>query len=143
MCAGPCPAPPPALIRPAERSTRAHQPRATIVDMPDTHLITVEPLGVDVPCRADQTILDSCLRHGVNLPHACTHGTCGTCKVEVLDGDVELGDASAFALLESERGEGKALICTATPRTDVTIEADVEEEDGVVFHPVRENNLRV
>jgi len=106
--------------------------------MPETHLITVEPLGVDVPCRADQTILDACLRHGVNLPHACTHGTCGTCKVEVLDGDVELGDASAFALLESERGEGKALICTATPRTDVTIEADVEEEDGVVFHPVRD-----
>lgn len=106
--------------------------------MADTSTITVEPLGVDVPCRSDQTILDACLRHGVNLPHACTHGTCGTCKVEVLDGDVDLGDASAFALLESERTEGKALICTARPRSDVTIEADVEEEDGVVFHPVQD-----
>jgi phenol hydroxylase P5 protein len=104
----------------------------------ETHTITVEPLGVDVPCRVDQTILDACLRQGINLPHACTHGTCGTCKVEVLDGDVELGDASAFALLESERAEGKALICTATPRSDVTVEADVEEEEGVTFHPVRD-----
>jgi phenol hydroxylase P5 protein len=74
----------------------------------------------------------------VNLPHACTHGTCGTCKVEVLDGDVDLGDASAFALLESERAEGKALICTARPRSDVQIEADVAAEEGIVFHPVRD-----
>ena len=98
----------------------------------------MEPLGVDVPCRADQTILDACLRHGVNVPHACTHGTCGTCKVEVLDGEVELGDASTFALLESERNEGKALICTATPSSDVTIEADIEQEEGVTFHAVRD-----
>lgn len=106
--------------------------------MGETCTITVEPLGIDLPCRPDQTILDACLRHGVNLPHACTHGTCGTCKVEVIDGDVDLGDASAYALLESERNEGKALICTARPRNDVTIEADVQAEDGVVFHPVRD-----
>jgi phenol/toluene 2-monooxygenase (NADH) P5/A5 len=106
--------------------------------MADTCTITVEPLGIDVQCRTDQNILDACLRHGVNVPHACTHGTCGTCKVEILDGEVDLGDASGFALLESERTEGKALICTATPRSDVTIEADVEEEDGVTFHPVRD-----
>lgn len=103
-----------------------------------SHTITVEPLGVEVSCREDQSILEACLRQGVNLPHACTHGTCATCKVEVLDGEVDLGEASAFALLDSERAEGKALICTARPKTDVTIEADVEEEDGVVFHPVRD-----
>lgn len=106
--------------------------------MTQTRTITVEPLGVTVQCGPDQNILDACLRQGVNVPHACTHGTCGTCKVEILDGDVDLGDASVFALLDSERTEGKALICTATPRSDVTIEADIEEEDGVTFHPVRD-----
>lgn len=107
-------------------------------DVTHSHTITVEPLGVEVSCREDQSILEACLRQGVNLPHACTHGTCATCKVEVLDGEVDLGEASAFALLDSERAEGKALICTARPKSDVTIEADVEEEDGVVFHPVRD-----
>jgi phenol/toluene 2-monooxygenase (NADH) P5/A5 len=111
--------------------------------MNQTYTITVEPLGVDVTCRADQNILDACLRQGVNLPHACTHGTCATCKVEVLDGSVDLGDASVFALMEFERAEGKALICTARPRSDVTIEADVEEEAGVTFHPVRDFTGRV
>ncbi len=106
--------------------------------MSNTHTITVEPLGVEVTCREDQTILEACLRQGVNLPHACTHGTCGTCKVEVLEGDVDQGEASAFALLDSEREEGKTLICVCKPQSDVTIEADVEEEEGVVFHPVKD-----
>ncbi|WP_396905657.1 2Fe-2S iron-sulfur cluster-binding protein, partial [Mycolicibacterium phlei] len=62
--------------------------------MTHIHTITVEPLGVEVSCREDQSILEACLRQGVNLPHACTHGTCATCKVEILDGDVDLGEAS-------------------------------------------------
>lgn len=103
-----------------------------------TYTISVEPLGREVECREDQNILDACLRQGVWLPHACTHGTCATCKVQVLEGDVEHNDASSFALMDFERTEGKALICTATPRSDVTIEADVDVEEGVEFHPVRD-----
>lgn len=106
--------------------------------MSDTFTISVEPIGRDIECRADQAILDACLRAGVWLPHACTHGTCGTCKVQVLDGEIDHHDASDFALLEFERTEGKALICVATPLSDVTIEADVDAEEGVVFHSVRD-----
>jgi phenol hydroxylase P5 protein len=104
--------------------------------MTDTFTITVEPLGREVECREDQNILDACLRRGVWLPHACTHGTCATCKVQILEGEVEHNDASAFALMDFERNEGKALICTATPTSDVVLEADVEVEVGVEFHPV-------
>lgn len=104
--------------------------------MTEKFTITVEPLGREVECHKDQNILDACLRAGVWLPHACTHGTCGTCKVQRLDGDVEHNDASTFALMDFERTEGKTLICTATPQSDVTIEADVDVEEGVVFHPV-------
>jgi phenol hydroxylase P5 protein len=104
--------------------------------MTETFTITVEPLEREVECRSDQPILDACLRAGVWLPHACTHGTCGTCKVDVLDGDVEHNDASPFALLEFERNEGKTLTCVATPTSDVTIEADIEVEEGVVHHPM-------
>jgi len=103
-----------------------------------TYTITVEPLGAEVACRADQTVLDACLRDGVWLPHACTHGTCGTCKARVLDGDLDLGDASPYALLDSERDDGAALVCVARPRGDVTIEGEVDVEEGVDIHPVRD-----
>ena len=103
-----------------------------------THIVTVEPLGAEIECREDQTVLDACLREGVWLPHACTHGTCGTCKSQVLDGDLDLGDASPYALLESERDEGAALICVARPRSDLTIEGEVDRDEGVDIHPVRD-----
>ncbi|MBM7367844.1 2Fe-2S iron-sulfur cluster-binding protein [Gordonia hydrophobica] len=107
-------------------------------DTTTTHTITVEPLGTELQCREDQSILDACLRNGVWLPHACTHGTCGTCKAEVLEGAIDYGDASPYALLESERAEGAALMCVATPREDVVIEGDVEIEEGITMYPVRD-----
>jgi phenol hydroxylase P5 protein len=98
--------------------------------------ITVEPLGREVTCREDQTILDACLRAGVWVPHSCTHGTCATCKAEVLDGEVDHGEASSFALMDFERDEGKTLLCVCKPRSDVTIEADIDADDAIDVHPV-------
>ncbi|WP_068276762.1 NADH:ubiquinone reductase (Na(+)-transporting) subunit F [Aldersonia kunmingensis] len=103
-----------------------------------SYTVSIEPIGVEIECREDQAVLDACLREGIWLPHACTHGTCGTCKAEILDGEVDFGDASPYALLESERDEGAALICVAKPRSDLTIEGDVDVEEGVDVHPVRD-----
>ena len=108
-----------------------------------SYTVRVEPIGSDIQCREDQTILDACLREGIWLPHACTHGTCGTCKAQVLDGEVDLGDASPYALLESERDEGCALLCVAKPKADVVIEGEVDVEEGVVIHPVRDYTGRL
>lgn len=104
----------------------------------DTYTITVEPLGREVECREDQTILDACLRSGVWLPHSCTHGTCATCKAEVLDGEVDHGAASSFALMDYERDEGKVLPCVACPRSDLTIEADVDVDESIEIFPVQD-----
>jgi phenol hydroxylase P5 protein len=105
--------------------------------------ITVEPMGRQVDCRRGQTILDACLRAGVWLPHSCTHGTCGTCKATIVAGDIDHGAASAFALLDIERDEGKALLCSAKPLSDVTVEVEVEFEEGLVFHPVSDFDATV
>ena len=83
-------------------------------------------------------ILDACLRNGVWLPHSCTHGTCATCKAEVLDGDVDHGAASTFALMDYERDEGKLLPCVACPRSDVVIEADIDVDESVEVFPVQD-----
>lgn len=107
--------------------------------MSHTHTITIEALGREVECREDQAILDACLRAGVWLPHACGQGICGSCKVQLLEGEVEDNDASRFALLECERNEGKTLTCVATPSSDVVIEAGVVgTEEGVTYHPVKD-----
>lgn len=106
--------------------------------MSEKFTVTVDPLGREIECGADQTILDACLRNGIWLPHSCTHGTCGTCKAEVVDGEVDHGASSAFALMDFERDEGKVLPCCATPLSDVVIEADVDVDDSIEVHPVRD-----
>ena len=93
-----------------------------------THQLTIEPLGDAIDVAEGQTILDACLRSGVYLPHACGHGLCGTCKTQVVDGEIDHGEASSFALMDFERDDGFVLACTATLKSDVTIEADVEED---------------
>lgn len=93
-----------------------------------TYQLTIKPLGETIEVEEGQTMLDAALRHGIYLPHACCHGLCATCKVQVLDGEIEHGDASPFALMDFERDEGKTLACCATLQSDVTIEAEVDEE---------------
>jgi len=100
--------------------------------------VTLQPTGDVIDVEEGQTLLDAALRAGVYIPHACGHGLCGTCKVEVMEGDIDHGEASPFALLEMERDEGKCLACCATPLSDVEIEADIEEEPDAQNHPVRD-----
>ena len=100
--------------------------------------VTIEPMGVVVDVEEGQSILDAALRQGIYLPHACGHGLCGTCKVDILDGEVSQGDASLFALLDFERDEGKCLTCCAQPESDLVIEADVDEEPDAENIPVRD-----
>lgn len=100
--------------------------------------LTIEPLGAVLDVEDGQTILDAALRQGIYLPHACCHGLCATCKVVVLDGEVDHGESSPFALMDFERDEGKTLACCATLQGDVTIEADIDEEPDAESIPVRD-----
>ncbi|ALG66621.1 NADH:ubiquinone reductase (Na(+)-transporting) subunit F [Beggiatoa leptomitoformis] len=101
-----------------------------------SYQITIEPLGETITADDGQTILDACLRAGVWLPYACGHGICSTCKIKVLDGVVDHGDASSFALMDFERADNKCLACCARPESDLVIEADIDEEPDAENLPV-------
>lgn len=103
-----------------------------------TYEVTIEPTGDVIEVDEGQTILDAALRQGVWLPFACGHGTCATCKCQVTDGDVDLGNASPFALMDMERDEGMILACCATPESDLVIEADIDVDDDFEGYPVRD-----
>lgn len=108
-----------------------------------SHTVTIEPIGEQIEVEDGQTILAAALRQGVWLPFACGHGTCATCKVQVLEGDVEIGDASPFALMDVERDEGKVLACCATVESDVTIEADIDVDPDFEGYPVEDYTATV
>lgn len=103
-----------------------------------SYQLTIEPLGATIEVEEGQTLLDAALRQGIYIPHACGHGLCGTCKVQVLEGEADVGDASPFALMDFERDERKALACCATLQADTVIDADVDEEPDAQVIPVRD-----
>ena len=103
-----------------------------------SYQLTIEPLGATIEVEDGQTLLDAALRQGIYLPHACGHGLCGTCKVEVCDGEVDHGAPNPFALMDFEREGGKTLACCATLQSDATIEADIDEEPDAEIIPMRD-----
>lgn len=105
--------------------------------------LTIEPIGQTIPIAPGQTVLDACLRNGVWLPHACCHGLCATCKVQVVDGEVDQGDASGFALMDFERDNGQCLACCATAQSDLVIEADIEEDADAEGLPLADYRAEV
>jgi phenol hydroxylase P5 protein len=108
-----------------------------------SYCLTIEPLGATIDVAEGQTLLDAALRQGIYIPHACGHGLCGTCKVQVCAGEVEHGAANPFALMDVEREEGKTLACCATLLDDATIEADIDEEPDARVIPVRDFHTTV
>lgn len=60
--------------------------------MARTHLITIN--GNSFPARRGELLLDAALRNGVDLPHDCRAGHCGTCCVRLVSGDVHGGEGA-------------------------------------------------
>jgi NAD(P)H-flavin reductase/ferredoxin len=84
--------------------------------------VRFEPLGEEIDCGPEETVLDAAFRQGYNLAYGCREGQCSACKCFVLEGEVDFKKYSNFALSDTERGNGYALMCRALPERDVTIE---------------------
>lgn len=107
----------------------------------DEFKVLTAPAGNTVIAKKGETILESALRQGLNLPYVCRDGACGTCKGRILHGTVDFGVYQKEALPDSEKLQGMALFCCAKPLSDLEIECqEVEELSGIT---VKTMKLRV
>ena len=84
--------------------------------------VRFEPIGEEIECGPEETVLDAAFRQGYNLVYGCREGQCSACKCFLLEGDVALKRYSSFALSDSERENGYALMCRAIPEEDLVVE---------------------
>jgi CDP-4-dehydro-6-deoxyglucose reductase len=87
-----------------------------------TYQITIQPSGHICSAKVYETVLESALEAGINIPYGCRNGACGSCKGTILSGEVDYGDYARSALSEEEKAAGRALFCCARPLSDLTIE---------------------
>ena len=85
--------------------------------------VTVLPSGARFTVDDDEPVLDAALRQGVVLPYGCRNGACGSCKSQVLAGEIEQGAHAPKALSHEERARGMALLCCAQARSDLSVQA--------------------
>jgi propane monooxygenase reductase subunit len=112
--------------------------------MAPVHTVTLLPAGVTFECSEEETILEAAIRRGFALPYGCRKGNCGTCKAQVLDGEVDLEIESAYTLSDFEQQQGFTLLCSAYALGDATVEmegldaSDLEEHLAAVGEYVGE-----
>lgn len=64
----------------------------------------------------DQTLVDLMLGAGINVPHSCREGHCGSCVATVVSGRVQM--AQCDILDADDLAEGLILGCQARPISD-------------------------
>lgn len=89
-----------------------------------SYLVTLKPSGRTFEVEEGASILTTALNQHINLPYGCRLGTCCSCRGKVVSGSVNFGDAHPAYLPQSQRDEGYALLCSASPLSDLTIEVE-------------------
>ncbi|HEY9044525.1 MAG TPA: ferredoxin--NADP reductase [Ohtaekwangia sp.] len=69
-----------------------------------------------VAVAPQDTILQSALDQGIDLPYSCQSGLCTACRGKALSGKVKLDEEEGLS--QSERAEGYVLTCVGHPLTD-------------------------
>jgi CDP-4-dehydro-6-deoxyglucose reductase len=89
-----------------------------------TFSVRVEPLGRTIVADADRPILEAALAAGINLPHSCKSGHCGSCRAALRAGEIAYPRGQRPAgLTEAEAAGGRVLLCQARACSDLVIEA--------------------
>ena len=57
----------------------------------------------EIECGSGQHVLDAAKKAGVRLAASCTQGMCGTCKVKLVSGEVEMKHAGGSVSAKSIR----------------------------------------
>ncbi len=101
--------------------------------------VRFEPIGEEIDCAPEETVLDAAFRQGYNLAYGCREGQCSACKCFLIEGDVALKPYSNFALSDSEQSSGYSLMCRAMPEQDLVVELLHYDPDNYrLENPIRD-----
>ena len=86
-----------------------------------TYSVMFQTSEVKVEIDADTAILDAAEEAGLEVESSCRTGTCGTCKLRCVEGEVEMDEDSG--LDDEDREAGYVLTCVGKARSALVLEA--------------------
>ena len=83
----------------------------------------IEPHRRTVRVSATQPVLGAALAAGLNLPHSCKSGHCGSCRARLIAGEIRYPGARPLGISDAEERSGYILLCQARALSDLIVEA--------------------
>ena len=77
-------------------------------------------------CPPDDTIMRAALRAGIGFPYQCNVGSCGTCRFELVEGEVEHERVDPPAWNERDNKRNRYMGCQARALSDCTIKVALD-----------------
>lgn len=94
-------------------------------------------------CADDDTIMRSALRAGLGFPYECNVGSCGNCRFDLLEGEIEELRRDPPGLSARDRERGRRLGCQSRPLGDCVVKLRLMPQYESSFPPVRQSAVLV
>ncbi len=91
--------------------------------MKDKHKIKLHPLGIELVVNNGTPLIDVLHEYGIEFPCG-GKGTCGKCKVKVLEGRIEIDDLHSKKINDLGLSDNWRLACISTCTGDITLEIE-------------------
>jgi CDP-4-dehydro-6-deoxyglucose reductase len=85
--------------------------------------VRIEPHGRTLRLAPGQAVLEAALAAGLNLPHSCKSGHCGSCRARLLSGQIHYPRGRPLGITAEEEARGGVLLCQARAHSDLIVEA--------------------
>jgi toluene monooxygenase electron transfer component len=85
------------------------------------HLIRIAGGDVCFPCAPEDTLLRAAQRAGLGFPYECNVGSCGNCKFELVEGEVQMAWEQAPGWTDKDRVRNRYLGCQSRALGDCTV----------------------
>jgi CDP-4-dehydro-6-deoxyglucose reductase len=87
------------------------------------YTVRIDPHDRTIRAQAGRPVLEGALAAGLNLPHSCKSGHCGSCRALLRAGRIEYPNGTPVGLTAQEVQAGNILLCQARALSDLTVEA--------------------
>ena len=99
--------------------------------------IQIDGSTKDFPCALGDTLLRAALRAGIGFPYECNVGSCGNCKFELLEGELQSNWSDAPGLSDKDRLKNRWLGCQAQACSNARIKVREMEHYAPVHLPLQ------
>lgn len=101
-------------------SSSVHMERFTPPQPKDMQSFNVQLKdGTLVKVAKDQTLLEALLNKGIQAPFSCRVGRCGTCELQVVEGEIAHYDS--FLSEEQKQSQSRILTCVSRAKSDMLV----------------------